>query len=214
MLATHGRPDSCKGPPISQAGVEQRLSLIANEYGPNGGLLPHDWIWTEDEIAFRYYQSSNLKGATRIAGRLAEATNVPLEVSNKALCLLGMCYLQQQCSNEAATIVFRVVNICEKHHDRQDMRLCLFSTLFDLGVLFRPLVTMWRAWITIAGLCTRSKLSGHRATLRSSTAVQISATAMHTARLARSAEPTGTGIRQFGMQLAPESRTLGHGQPC
>ncbi|KIX10057.1 uncharacterized protein Z518_01138 [Rhinocladiella mackenziei CBS 650.93] len=65
-----------------QPGIGQCLSLIADEYGPNGSLPGSDPVWTRDEIACRFYQLSNLDEALLI---LANDGHVPITVSDKAL---------------------------------------------------------------------------------------------------------------------------------
>ncbi|KIW71343.1 hypothetical protein PV04_03524 [Phialophora macrospora] len=117
-------------------GIEHIISLVANEYGPQGCLPARDWIWIYDEIAFRYYQLSNFDAALRVSTTLAEDPQVGPEVSNKAMCLMGGCYVQQRRYDDAAVILLRAVDLCRVHRDRPGMGMCLFSTLFDLAVLY------------------------------------------------------------------------------
>jgi tetratricopeptide (TPR) repeat protein len=120
-------------------GIEQIISLVAHEYGPRGCLPVRDWIWVHDELAFRYYQLSNFDAALRVSMTLAEDPQVGPEVSNKAMSLMGQCYIQQRRYDDAAAILLRSVDLCRLHRDRPGMGMCLFSTLFDLGVLFETM---------------------------------------------------------------------------
>lgn len=123
------------------SGIQRVLALIAEEYGPNGGLPHHDWVWIQDEVAFWYYQLSNFGEALTIARGLADEDSVPASVSNKALGLMGQCYLQQRRFQDAAAVLFRVVEVCEGPRNDGDaaMNISLFSTLFDIGVLFETM---------------------------------------------------------------------------
>lgn len=116
-------------------GIECFVSLVTHEYSANGCLSAQDSIWIQDEMAFRYYQLCNFDEALRVARGLAEDVHVPLEVSSKAMCLMGQCYIRQRRFDEAKSVLLQAVDLCQRCYHRQGMDVCFFSTLFDLGVL-------------------------------------------------------------------------------